>query len=237
LKRIVLMVARLFYIAPIWFYYVCKYGNSDRYTEEQRYHLLHGMMRRINRAGRVTIDAYGMDKLPKEEGYIMFPNHQGLFDTLALFESHEKPFSAVVKKEMEHVFLVKQIIKLIKAQLMDRDDVRQSLQVIKQVAEEVKAGRRYVIFAEGTRSRNGNELLEFKAGTFKSAMMAKCPIVPVALIDAFKAFDTNSIKKITVKIHYMEPILYEEYKDMKSTEIAAVVKRRIEEKIKECLEN
>ncbi len=237
MKRIVLMVARLFYIAPIWFYYVCKYGNSDRYTEEQRYHLLHGMMRRINRAGRVTIDAYGMDKLPKEEGYIMFPNHQGLFDTLALFESHEKPFSAVVKKEMEHVFLVKQIIKLIKAQLMDRDDVRQSLQVIKQVAEEVKAGRRYVIFAEGTRSRNGNELLEFKAGTFKSAMMAKCPIVPVALIDAFKAFDTNSIKKITVKIHYMEPILYEEYKDMKSTEIAAVVKRRIEEKIKECLEN
>ena len=231
------MVARLFYIAPIWFYYVCKYGNSDRYTEEQRYHLLHGMMRRINRAGRVTIDAYGMDKLPKEEGYIMFPNHQGLFDTLALFESHEKPFSAVVKKEMEHVFLVKQIIKLIQAQLMDRDDVRQSLQVIKQVAEEVKAGRRYVIFAEGTRSRNGNELLEFKSGTFKSAMMAKCPIVPVALIDAFKAFDTNSIKKITVKIHYMEPILYEEYKDMKSTEIAAEVKRRIEEKIKECLEN
>ncbi len=237
MKRIALMVARLFYIAPIWFYYVCKYGNSDRYTEEQRYHLLHGMMRRINRAGRVTIDAYGMDKLPKEEGYIMFPNHQGLFDTLALFESHEKPFSAVVKKEMEHVFLVKQIIKLIQAQLMDRDDVRQSLQVIKQVAEEVKAGRRYVIFAEGTRSRNGNELLEFKAGTFKSAMMAKCPIVPVALIDAFKAFDTNSIKKITVKIHYMEPILYEEYKDMKSTEIAAEVKRRIEEKIKECLEN
>ncbi len=237
MKRIALMVARLFYIAPIWFYYVCKYGNSDRYTEEQRYHLLHGMMRRINRAGRVTIDAYGMDKLPKEEGYIMFPNHQGLFDTLALFESHEKPFSAVVKKEMEHVFLVKQIIKLIQAQLMDRDDVRQSLQVIKQVAEEVKAGRRYVIFAEGTRSRNGNELLEFKSGTFKSAMMAKCPIVPVALIDAFKAFDTNSIKKITVKIHYMEPILYEEYKDMKSTEIAAEVKRRIEEKIKECLEN
>ena len=237
MKRIALMVARLFYIAPIWFYYVCKYGNSDRYTEEQRYHLLHGMMRRINRAGRVTIDAYGMDKLPKEEGYIMFPNHQGLFDTLALFESHEKPFSAVVKKEMEHVFLVKQIIKLIQAQLMDRDDVRQSLQVIKQVAEEVKAGRRYVIFAEGSRSRNGNELLEFKSGTFKSAMMAKCPIVPVALIDAFKAFDTNSIKKITVKIHYMEPILYEEYKDMKSTEIAAEVKRRIEEKIKECLEN
>ncbi len=235
MKRILLMVARLFYIAPIWFYYVCKYGKSDQYTEEQRYELLHGMMRRINRAGRVIIDAHGMENLPKEGGYIMFPNHQGLFDTLALFESHEKPFSAVVKKEMEHVFLVKQIIRLIKAQLMDREDVRQSLQVIKQVAEEVKEGRRYVIFAEGTRSPNGNEMQDFKAGTFKSAIMARCPIVPVALIDAFKAFDTNSIQRITVKLFYMKPLVYEEYKDMKSTEIAAEVKRRIEVKIRENL--
>ena len=58
---------------------------------------------------------------------------------------------------MTNSYLVKQIIKLIQAQLMDRDDVRQSLQVIKQVAEEVKAGRRYVIFAEGTRSRNDRQ--------------------------------------------------------------------------------
>ncbi len=64
-ERILLMVARLFYIAPIWFYHVCKYGKSDQYTEEQRYELLHGMMRRINRAGRVIIDAHGMENLPK----------------------------------------------------------------------------------------------------------------------------------------------------------------------------
>ena len=231
MKRIMFMVLRLFYIAPIWFYRVCKYGKSDRYTEEQRYEVLHGMMRRINRAGRVFIDAHGMEHLPKEGGYIMFPNHQGLFDTLALFESHEKPFTFVVKKEMEQVFLVKQIIRLMKAQLMDREDVRQSLQVIKKMAEEVKEGRRYVIFAEGTRSRKGNEMIEFKAGTFKSAMMAKCPIVPVALIDAYKAFDTNSIKPVTVQIHYLPPIQYEEYKNMKSGEIAAEVKKRIEETI------
>lgn len=225
------MVIRLFYIAPIWFYHICKYGKSDRYTEEQRYEVLHGMMRRINRAGRVIIDAHGTENLPKEEGYIMFPNHQGLFDTLALFESHEKPFTFVIKKEMKDVFLVKQIIRLLKAQLMDREDVRQSLQVIKQMSKEVQTGRRYVIFAEGTRSRKGNETLDFKAGTFKSAIMAKCPIVPVALIDSYKAFDTNSIKKETVQIHYLPAMYYEEYKNMKSVEIAAEVRRRIVETI------
>ena len=40
-----------------------------------------------------------------------------------------------------------------KAIPLDRNDLRQGLQVIKQVAEEVKEGRNYLIFAEGTRSR------------------------------------------------------------------------------------
>lgn len=232
MKRIMLMVIRLFYMAPQWFYRICKYGKSEEYTEEQRYQVIKDKICDINRAGRVIIDAHGMENLPKEGGYIMYPNHQGLFDTLSIFESHEKPFTVVLKKEMENVFFIKQIIRLLKAQVMDRDDVRQSMKVIMQMAKEVKEGRRYVIFAEGTRSRNGNELLDFKAGSFKAATSAKCPIVPVALIDAYKAFDTNSIKKVTVQIHYLPPMYYEEYKDMKSGEIAVEVRRRIEEVIK-----
>lgn len=236
MKRILFMVIRLIYMVPYWFYKICKYGKSDCYTEEEKYDQLHSIMHRINQAGRVTIDAHGMENLPKKDGYIMFPNHQGLFDTLALFESHEKPFTFVVKKEMENVILVKQIIRLLKAQLMDREDLKQSMRVIAKMAQEVKDGRRYVIFAEGTRSRNGNELLDFKAGTFKSAVMAKCPIVPVALIDSYKAFDTNSIKQVTVQIHYMEPIYYNDYKEMRTTEIAVEVKKRIEEKINQTYE-
>ena len=58
-------------------------------------------------------------------------------------------------------------------------------------------------------------------------MKSKCAIVPVALIDAYKPFDTNSIKKVTVQVHFLPPIYYEEYKDMKSVEIAEEVKNRI----------
>ena len=72
---------------------------------------------------------------------------------------------------------------------------------------------------------------EFKGGSFKSAMNARCPIVPVALIDSFKAFDTKSIKKLTVQIHYMKPLYYEDYKGMKSVEIAELVHDRIQELI------
>ena len=90
-----------------------------------------------------------------------------------------------------------------------------------------------MIFAEGTRSRQGNKLLEFKGGSFKSATKAKCPIVPCALIDSFKPFDEKSIRPVTVKLIYMPPIYYEEYKDMKTVEIAQEVRRRIERTITE----
>ena len=118
-----------------------------------------------------------------------------------------------------------------KAFLIDREDIKQSMQVIINVTKEVKAGRNYLIFAEGTRSKNGNHPQEFKGGSFKAAIKARCPIVPIALIDTYKAFDTGSADPLTVQVHFLEPLRYDEYKEMKSTEIAAEVRKRIEETI------
>ena len=185
------------------------------------------------KGGRITIDAHGVENLPAKDGFMFFPNHQGLFDVLAILQACPRPFSVVMKKEIQNTPFLKQVFQCMKAYALDRDDVRQSMKVIQQVAVEVKNGRNYLIFAEGTRSRNKNELLEMKGGSFKSATKSQCPIVPVALINSYQAFDTNSIKRLTVQVHFLRPLFYEEYKDMKSTEIAAEVKRRIETVIRE----
>ena len=76
-----------------------------------------------------------------------------------------------------------------------------------------------------------NTLQEFKSGVFKCAFDAKVPVVPVALVDSYKAMDGNSLKKVTTQIHYLKPIPYDEYKDMKKTELAELVKARIQEAI------
>lgn len=232
MKRIIYLILKCLYIVPIWFLKISYYSKSDKYTEEERYSLLRDITRKVNKAARVVIEPHGILNLPKENGYIMFPNHQGMFDVLSILETHKRPFSVVIKKEVENVILVKQVIKLFRAQVINRDDVRQSLKVIMQMTKEVKEGRNYIIFSEGTRSRNGNNLLEFKGGSFKSAINAKCPIVPVALIDSYKVFDTNSIDPIKVEVHFLPPLYYNEYKNMKSIEIAKEVKCRIETVIK-----
>ena len=118
---------------------------------------------------------------------------------------------------------------------MDREDLRQSLTVIRQVTEELKNGRSYLLFPEGTRSRKGNEMLPFHPGSFRCAVKAKCPIVPVALIDCFKVLDQKGSKPVSVQIHYLRPIPYEEYQDMDTTQLSQLVHDRIEEKIRQCL--
>ena len=226
--RIALMVVRIFFKAIVYFIQISYCGHSRKVTFEQAYRIIQNAARNANRAGRVTVEVHGEENIPKEDGFIFFPNHQGLFDVLAIIQVCPVPFSVVAKKELTNVPFLKQVFACMKAFMIDRDDVKQSMQVIINVIKEVKAGRNYLIFAEGTRSKDGNHPQEFKGGSFKAATKSKCPIVPVALIDSYKAFDTGSVKKLTVQVHFLEPIYYDEYKDMKTTEIAAEVKKRIE---------
>ena len=221
MKRILLMVFRNILLVPIFWIKLCYHASHvDKYTEEEHFKLLKFIDHRANKGGNVTIDAHGLENIPKEGGCILFPNHQGMYDTLAIMEVCPRPFSVVAKKELANIQFLKQVFACVKAYAIDREDVRQGLKVIMNVADDVKNGKVFIIFPEGTRSKNGNQIGEFKGGSFKAATKAKCPIVPVALIDSFKPFDTNSIKPVTVHVHFMEPLLYEEYKDMKTTEIA-----------------
>ena len=105
---------------------------------------------------------------------------------------------------------------------------------INQVAKEVSSGRKYILFPEGGyRFNNRNKLYNFKAGSFKIALKSKAPIVPVALIDSYKVFNSFHLWPITTYVYYLKPIFYDEYKNMKTQENADLVKSRIAKKIEE----
>jgi len=229
MKRIILMVLRNLLFVPYWWCQMCFTArNAEKYSKEKRWALLQKVTRHANKGGRVVIEALHTENIPSREPFIFYPNHQGLYDVLAMIESCPYFFSVVNKKEVSRIPLLKQVFHIMGAYEIDRDDIRQSMEVINKVAEDVKGGKNFLIFAEGTRSKKGNQPGEFKGGSFKSAYKAKCPIVPVALLNAFIPFDKNSIERVTVKVIYLEPIPYEEYRTMKTVEIAAEVKRRIE---------
>ena len=234
MQRILLMVLQNFWFVPGAWFRLCHYAkNTEKYPEMTMWQHIQYIMKRAVTSGNVKFECYGVENVPKEDGFLLYGNHQGLFDIVAIGASCPKPLGAVLKKELKGIPFVEQVRLCTNSFCMDREDVRQSMTVINNVIKEVKAGRNYLIFPEGTRSRKGNEMLEFHSGSFKCALKAKCPVVPIAFIDSFKVLDEKGCKPVRVQIHYLEPISYDEYKDMNTTELANLVRGKIEAVIEE----
>lgn len=232
MNRIVTMVLKNFSIVPGAWQKLCRYAkHPEKYSEEEMYRHIQYILKRAVRGGNIDLQVSGTENIPKEGGFMLYANHQGMFDVLAVAATCDIPVGAVLKKELYDIPFLHQVAICTKSFPMDREDVRQSLTVIQSVIREVKAGRNYLIFPEGTRSRNGNQMGQFHSGSFRCATKSKCPIVPVALVDSFKVLDQKGSKPVTVQIHYLKPICWEEYSNLKTTELAALVKERIAQAI------
>ena len=84
----------------------------------------------------------------------------------------------------------------------------------------------WILIGSGYAS-NGNIVQRFKPGSFKCAMKAQVPIIPVTLIDSYLAFNSFKPGPVTTKVIFGEPIYYETYKDMKTHEVADIVRNTI----------
>ena len=236
MNRILTMVLRNLHIVPGAWFKLCKYAkHTDDYPEIEKWNHIRYILSRAVQSGTIELKVTGLENIPRDRSFLLYSNHQGMFDVLAIAATCEPPLGTVMKKELKDVPLLKQIAACTKSFAMDREDVRQSLTVIQGVIKEINAGRNYLIFPEGTRSKSSNDLLEFHNGSFRCALKTKCTVVPIALVDCYKVLDQKGSKPVTVQIHYLKPIEYEEYQDMNTKELAELVRSRIEEKVKASL--
>ncbi len=226
---------RLFFVClislPLIIYYLSRAHYIEchnwKYSEWDRYKVAQNMVKYMKSNAFIKTKAYGTDNLPQEGGYVMYANHQGKYDSLGIISSHEKPCTVVIDEKRSHLIIADQFVTLIKGTRLDKTSMEKQMKAILKVISEVKAGRRYIIFPEGGYCHNRNHVNEFLPGAFKCAIKAKCPIVPVVLIDSYKPFELNSLKPVTTQVHYLEPIYYEEYKMMSSKEISELVREKI----------
>ena len=233
MNRIVYMCLKNIPRIPGAWFKLCKYAkNPDNYTREEMADHIRYIMKLAVKSGNINLKVTGTEKFPKEDGFMLYGNHQGMFDAVAMLAAIDRPVAAVFKKELKDIPFVKQIVACTGSYAMDREDVRQSMEVIMNTAKDVAEKKRnFIIFPEGTRSKNGNVMGEFHAGSFKSAQKAKCPIVPFVFIDSFHVLDKDGTGSMDVQLHFLEPIPYEEYKLLKTVELAAMVKDRIQKVI------
>ena len=220
----------------IWDYFawILKYSkHPEKYPIEKRYFRTRKLIRSVNRKLRIDPVIEGKENIP--DGIAcFFVNHLGAVDPLLLFEAMERPTTYVAKIELMKTPFVGRIFTGINGLFLDRSDLKQQLKVMMKVEASLKNKEcNWVIYPEGTRNKDPmNRLLEFHKGTFRPAVKAGVPIVPVVSYGSFRILNMkHNYKKYPTYVKFLPPIYPEEYQGKTTDEIAAIVQSRIQKEV------
>ncbi len=208
--------------------------NKDKIPLEKRYTQIHDICNLVSRGLNIEYEVKGLENLPTDTVYCLTPNHMSAYDPLTLLSVIDKPLAFVGKKELEGNIIMRKAFNYLDSLFMDRDDLRQSLRVIKEVEASLKAQKEsWVIFAEGTRRHDHQKLTrEFHSGSFKAPMKAGVPIVPVAIFGTHRVLGKAPLyKKYPVTISFLPPIYPKDYEHKTTEEVGLMVQEKIQREL------
>ncbi len=130
--------------------------------------------RTLARLCGVTVRVRGLDRLGAGP-YMFVPNHQSHFDIAALLGYLPGNNRFAAKKDLFNEPILGAVLRTMGMIPIDRDNPLEAIQMLNQLNLD---GFSTIIFAEGTRSRDGR-LLPFKKGPFVAAIHLSVPVVPV----------------------------------------------------------
>lgn len=204
--------------------------NQDKYSVELKYNKLRRLVTRINKNLEMEIHVSGLENVPKET-CAFFSNHVAAVDPVPIITTLEKPMTFLAKQELESVPFLVTAIRSVEGLFIKRDDLKQSLRTMMKIEDDLRSHRKnWLIFPEGTRNKDSRALLlEFHHGTFRPAMKAGVPLVPVAIFGTQRVISSKSkLKKYPVQLIFGKPIMPNEYKDMKTEDVAKEVQSRVQ---------
>lgn len=150
----------------------------------------------------------GTGHLPLGGPAVIVCNHSSHLDGPALALALPRRIVFVAKKELARIPVFGQALRAIGSVIVDRGRSEKARRQMRQALDQIRTGSWVVIFAEGTRSRDG-KLRAFKKGGFHLAIDAQVPVVPVAIRGAFAILPKGAIhvrRAGTVEVVVGEPI-------------------------------
>lgn len=208
--------------------------HPEKYSEEDCHELAKIMIRKVAKTSRINTAVHGIENIPAESGFILFSNHQSKFDALGIMEALPRPCRVLMDLKRSKMPLANEYVALVRGKRLDKTNIRQQVTCFREISEEVAGGKAYLIFPEGGYAKGQTNVMgEFHGGCFRTAIRAKTDIIPVALVDLWKTFGRNSLRRVRCEVHFLPPIPYEVYQHMTTVELAHLVQRQIGEKIQE----
>ena len=148
----------LFPVINIYFFSIkIKNRHKEKYPIDERYKIARKLLSKVPRVLDCDIHVEGLENLPKEGCYSLFSNHLSMLDPVFYISLIEKPLAIVAKNEIKKLPVVPTIFDFIDGELLDRNDLKQSLKVMMRIQEDLTLNKHnWLIFPEGTRNKDKN---------------------------------------------------------------------------------
>ncbi len=144
------------------------------------------------RAARIRLEVEHAERLRPDRPCVYVANHVSFIDIWALLAALPGTVRFVAKQELFRVPVFGQAIRAAEHIAIDRANRAAAFAAYDEAARAVRGGRSAIVFAEGTRSRDGR-LLPFKKGPFVLAIAAQVPVVPVLVHGAFELMPRGAL--------------------------------------------
>jgi len=165
-------------------------------------------MRVSRRVLGITVEASGLERIEPGQPFVFMPNHGSFLDgPLVMMLIPGRP-RVIFKKSILRVPIVGQAMRFVGFVPVDRKGTRGGKASIDRAAALMRErGYSFLIFPEGTRSRDG-KLQAFRRGGFFLALESGAPIVPVTIRGTFELMPKGQkfARKGTVQVAFHDPI-------------------------------
>jgi 1-acyl-sn-glycerol-3-phosphate acyltransferase len=170
--------------------------------------VVYGIVRLGVRAAGIEVEVTGLERVPAGTSCIFISNHVSNLDPPVIFPHLPGQSSVLLKKELMRIPLLGTAMRMAKFVAVERGNVRDSAQKsVAAAAAALRSGLHILIFAEGTRSKDGR-LAAFKRGPFFLAMETGAPIVPITISGTQTMMRKHSaaITPGVARIQFLQPI-------------------------------
>ena len=142
-------------------------------------------------ACNVPVRTRGLENISPDGAYIFVSNHASMFDIPSVM-SVLPHVRIMFKKELSYVPIWGWALRWGHHIMVDRAKGTEAIKSLDRAAGEIRKGGSVILFAEGTRTRDG-KLQPFKRGAFALAAKSGVPIVPIAINGSFKIMPKKSL--------------------------------------------
>jgi len=178
----------------------------------------------------IRLEIEGLDRFGRKDAYVFMANHVSFLDGPLLFYVVPRLLRVIIKKSVFRLPVLGQGMRFVGFVPVDRKGIRggkASLDLASRLMRE--RGYPFLIFPEGTRSRDGR-IQPFRRGGFFLAMVAGAPIVPVSINGTFELMPKGSFiaRRGTIRVVFHPPIAVDGYNRGNLEGLMAAVKAAIE---------